>query len=233
MNHWAAFGMVEAYGLRMRKGARARHGAPGYGAPGYGARHRPFIAAVSCLLSLTLFPLPVGLAAPPPVQHPLADSRVIAGVSLPTSFLLGGQRLSIVSCGTRDVLWLPVYVAALYLPGRDLTPLADPTQPKAFSLTVLNDRLLPSRIPDDYRGRLQRALSSDSMASLSRQMARLRTGDQLFLTYAPGFGVHVYVNGAPLAAAPGHAAVDAVLQSWGDNGDWRDKLARTVSAHPC
>ena len=163
-----------------------------------------------------------------------AAAKVVAGVDLPSSMALGEQPLLLASCGVRDTLWVEHYVAALYLrPGQTIAATRDPAQPIVVLLHVIRGASLPQRIPEQWRTPLREELELEPLARVRAAYAQLGSGDRVVVSYEPGAGVAMAVNGRTVATAPGHELIDSMLRSWADGDPLSGKLRRLALEHPC
>lgn len=94
---------------------------------------------------------------------------MLAGVELEESILLNSKPLTLSSCGVRDTLWIEHYAAGLYVPpGTSAQVVRDPNYPKAVRMKFIDGRYLPERIPEKWRGVLQRELKADPLRACER-----------------------------------------------------------------
>lgn len=159
-----------------------------------------------------------------------------SAISLPHVVQVGGELLAVASCATRETLWIDHYVAALYVRPGDTANVAlqDAKRAKALEIRLLNKALMPAEIPRKYRRALESTLDEDTMDRLRAAYRALRTGDVIAITYAPGPGVRVSVNGQPVAAAAAtHGVVEAILAAWADGKPVDSHLRTVLAKHPC
>lgn len=158
-----------------------------------------------------------------------------AAAALPSALHLGELRLEPASCGVRSTLWIEHYVAALYLPdrARALEALAEAGSAKALYVRILNGDHLPARMPREWREPIARHLTADDLARAREAYQRLSPGDEMIVAYRPGAGVHLVVNGRIVAASPGHALVEAVLDTLADGEPLEAKLRELMERNVC
>ena len=163
-----------------------------------------------------------------------AAAATLAGVQLAPSLELGGRKLELVSCGVRDTLWIDHYAAGLYVPyGSSAHAARDAGAAKAVRLKVIQARYLPERVPEKYREALQRELAREPMVKVRRAYDRLSDGDVVTFTYLPTEGVTMLVNGRQVMQAPGHDAIESILEAWSEKDPISGKLHRLRLEHPC
>jgi chalcone isomerase-like protein len=158
-----------------------------------------------------------------------------SAMSLPNAVQVGGEMLAVASCATRETLWIDHYVAALYVrPGDNANvALQDAKRVKALEIRLLNKAFMPAEIPRKYRRALESALDEETMERVRGAYRALRTGDVIAISYAPGPGVRVSVNGRPVAAAATHVVVEAILAAWADGKPVDSHLRTVLAKHPC
>ena len=148
---------------------------------------------------------------------------------------LAGKLLEPASCGVRQTLWIRHYAAELFLPPEaSPTAVADPAEPKLLRVRILNPTLMPPNIPARWREALAPVVSRDTLARLEAAYNGLRRNDSIVVAYRPGHGVTLQVNERQLAHVPGHAAIDALLRAWAEEGvPLEEQLVRTTARNPC
>ena len=153
---------------------------------------------------------------------------------MPPSVDVAGERLSLVSCGVREVLWVDVYSAGLYLrAGAAPEAAADPREPAALALVALSPMHLPYRMPAKWRDALARGLDAGAIERVEQAYRSLGEGDRLLAAYAPGRGASLSVNGRPIAHASGHGLIGALLTTWADGRPLREHIRRIALEHQC
>jgi len=153
---------------------------------------------------------------------------------MPASVDVAGEQLSLASCGVREVLWVDVYSAGLYLrAGAGPGAAADPREPAALALVVLSPMHLPYRMPGKWRDALAQGLDADAMERVERAYRGLGEGDRLLAAYAPGHGATLRVNDRPIARALGHGLIGALLATWADGRPVGQHIRRIALEHPC
>lgn len=167
------------------------------------------VSSVSTLGRTALFAGFLACAAP-------AWSAEIAGVTLPPTEAVGSTQLQLAGCSAREKLWMDLYVVSLYLP-RDMAGVARMTDdgvPKLVRLDVTHDGKVPNGLPSEWRQRLQRHVSQEFMQTLESHYNNLRGGDTVRVSYTPGGGTTLSVNGNTVATRPGGDLMDAMLKLW-------------------
>lgn len=164
----------------------------------------------------------------------LLAASAAAAAALPPAVSVGGERLQRVSCGVREILWVDVYRAALYLrAGAPPDAALDADEPAALRVEVESPRHFPYRMPEKWRRALGTGLDDAAMERVDEAYQRLGAGDRLAIEYRPGNGASLYRNGTPVAHAPGHGVIAALLEAWAEDEPAADKVRRIVLQRPC
>jgi Chalcone isomerase-like len=161
----------------------------------------------TALLALTL-------AAP-------VGAGTLADVTLPDKVDVGGQTLVLNGLGLRSKFFIKVYVGGLYLPQKEKSPAAilSGDTPRRmvmhFLYSVKKDQMCDAwnegleqntpKAPADVKKEFQ---------TLCSWMEAIPSGHELVLTYVPGTGTTVEVNGKSKGTLPGKPTADAILNTW-------------------
>jgi hypothetical protein len=165
---------------------------------------RTLAAAILCLL----IALPAGAAT-------------LAGVTLPDNAQVAGKDLVLNGLGLRKKFVVKVYVGGLYLPQkqRDARNILSIDQPRQMVMHFLYD-VSKEQMCDAWNEGLE-ANTPDASAevksaftTLCGWMEDLPKGNRLVMTYVPGEGTAVEVNGKTKGTLPGKPAADAILATW-------------------
>ena len=165
---------------------------------------RTLAAAVLCLLTA----LPAGAAT-------------VAGVTLPDTATAGGKELVLNGMGLRKKFVIKVYVGGLYLPQKqvDARNVLSIDQPRQMVMHFLYD-VSKDQMCDAWNEGLEANTPSASaelkgaFATLCGWMEDLPKGNRLVMTYVPGEGTSVEVNGKAKGTLPGKDVADAILATW-------------------
>lgn len=165
---------------------------------------RTLAAAILCLL----IALPAGAAT-------------LAGVTLPDNAQVAGKDLVLNGLGLRKKFVVKVYVGGLYLPQkqRDARNILSIDQPRQMVMHFLYD-VSKEQMCDAWNEGLEAntpdasAEVKSAFATLCGWMEDLPKGNRLVMTYVPGEGTAVEVNGKTKGTLPGKAVADAILATW-------------------
>jgi hypothetical protein len=164
-----------------------------------------------CALLITFF-----LAPAPP-----AAAGSLAGVILPDKADAGGQSLVLNGMGLRKKLFIKVYVAGLYLPARERSAAkvlaADSPRRMVFHfLYSVSAKQMCDAWDEGLADNTPNAPAEvkASFRTLCTHMEAIPKGNEMALTYVPGQGTRVEVNGKAKGTLPGKPTADAVLATW-------------------
>lgn len=166
-------------------------------------------------------PLWTLLAAALAIPTAPAFAGALAGVTLPDKVDVKGQSLVLNGLGLRKKFFIKVYVGGLYLPQKEKNAAKILGGDGAHRMVMhflygvsktqmcdaFNEGLeanTPKAGPEVKKG----------FATLCGYMEAIDDGKELILTYVPGEGTHVEVNGKAKGVIPGPAVGDAILSTW-------------------
>jgi len=149
----------------------------------------------------------------------LAASK--AGVKLPDTVDVGGKTLTLNGIGLRTKLVIDVYVAGLYLPAKESSPekiLAadEPRRMVMHFLYSVSKKQIAEAWEEGLKANVPGAADAvkRDFTTLSGWMEPIRKGQTLVITYVPGEGSKVEVNGKAKGTLAGKATADAILATW-------------------
>ena len=169
------------------------------------------------LFGALLFSSVLVLLAPPPAQAAAA----LADVTLPDKVEADGQTLVLNGLGLRTKFFVKVYVGGLYLPAKERSPakILGADAPRRMVL-----HFVYSVKADQMCDAWNEGLADNSPSAPGEVKAGFKTlctymeatprGNELVLTYLPGQGTKVEVNGKTKGTLPGKPTADAILASW-------------------
>ena len=152
-----------------------------------------------------------------------ASAGQLAGVSLPDETEAGGKTLVLNGLGLREatLLMVDVYVAGLYLEAKtsDASAILGGDRAKRLVLkfvrSVGREKLVEAWNEglDKNAGEKREAVAG-GFARLNAAMADVKKGDTLVLTFLPGQGTSVEVNGKPAATSEGDEFQSVLFSIW-------------------
>ncbi len=171
-------------------------------------------------VTILVLVLPALLAAP-------AAAGTLADVTLPDKADAGGaggaggQSLVLNGMGLRKKFVIKVYVGGLYLAAKERSPAkilaADAPRRMTFHFLFGVSASQMCDAWDEGLADNTPGAGADVKAAfktLCGAMEEIPKGHEMVLTYLPGQGTRVEVNGKLKATLPGKAAADAILASW-------------------
>ena len=162
----------------------------------------------AALLSLLFLVLPAG-------------AGTLAGVTLPDKVEVKGRSLVLNGMGLRTKFFIKVYVGALYLAQKEKSPakiMAD-DEPRRMVMHFLYS-VSKDQMCDAWKEGLEQntpkasAEVKKAFATLCSWMEPIPKGHELVLTYVPGEGTMVEINGKGKGTLEGKAVSDAVVATW-------------------
>jgi len=150
-----------------------------------------------------------------------AHAKEKEGVQIPDTVEVDGKTLKLNGAGVRTKIFFKVYVAGLYLENttKSAQEAITSDQTKRVTLVMLRD-LDKNQVSDAIREGFQKnsgpnlAAVKDRLDKLSGMFSNVKTGQQMILTYVPGKGTTVSVNGAEKGTIEGKDFNDALLAVW-------------------
>jgi hypothetical protein len=153
-----------------------------------------------------------------------ASALEVSGVKLPDTVSVGGTTLVLNGAGlrTKTFLKVKVYVGALYLPARssDAAAILSADAPRAVRLVLMRDldrSSLTEAIKDGIEagGKGRAAQFQPQIQALEAPIpAELKEGQVVLVSYVPGQGSSVALEGAKAASVPGKEFADALFGVW-------------------
>jgi chalcone isomerase-like protein len=159
-------------------------------------------------------PLALFLALP-------AGASTLAGVTLPDKVEVKGHTLVLNGLGLRSKFFIKVYVGGLYLPQKEKVPakILAADEPRRMVMHFLYS-VSKDQMCDAWKEGLEQntpkasAEVKKAFATLCSWMEPIPKGNELVLTYIPGEGTTVEVNGKAKGTLEGKAVSDAILATW-------------------
>ncbi len=150
-----------------------------------------------------------------------ASAVTVNGVKVDDTITVGNQKLVLNGSALRKKLMFKVYVGALYLPSKQnnaaaiLAADAPRRMAMYFTFDVDKEKMaeawaegLTANTPNAS------AEVKTAFSTLSTWMEDMEKGQSIVLTYLPGTGTTVEVNGKNKGTLGGKAVADALLNTW-------------------
>ena len=150
-----------------------------------------------------------------------AAAATLAGVTLPDKAEAAGQALVLNGLALRTKFFIKVYVGGLYLPAKERSPgkVMGADAPRRMSFHFLYSVSAEQMCDAWDEGLADNSPSAPGdvkagFKTLCGYMEAIPKGNEMVLTYLPGQGTQVEVNGKTKGTLPGKATADAVLATW-------------------
>ena len=146
----------------------------------------------------------------------------LAGVTLPDAVQVGSTALKLNGAGIRKKLFIKVYVGGLYLqaPKADPVAILGVDETRRMVMHFVYKEVEAPKVTEAFR----EGFANNSAASLVSLQARLdafctlwptmRAGDSAEMTYVPGAGTTLVINGKELGRTEGKDFADALFLVW-------------------
>src|SRR5689334_22319937 len=150
-----------------------------------------------------------------------ALALTVAGVNMEDHATVNGQTLVLNGAGLRKKFFVKVYVGGLYVPAKQSNAAvilaADGTRRQVmhFLYGVSKDQMCDAweeGLEDNSKN--APAEVKTGFKTLCSWMEPIPKGNRLVLTYVPGSGTTVEINGKAKGTLPGKATADAILATW-------------------
>ncbi len=162
-----------------------------------------------------------------------AGAATVAGLNVADSVTVNNQKLVLNGAALRKKFVVKVYVGSLYLQSKKtnaaaiLTDDAPRRQVMHFLYDVDKEKMVEAWT-DGLEDNTPNASPEvkTAFSTLSSWMEDMKEGQTIVLTYVPGIGTTVEVNGKSKGTLGGKAVADAILNTWvgpkpGPGGDFK------------
>jgi hypothetical protein len=161
------------------------------------------------------------LAASLVLAGTVASAATVAGVNIADTTDVNGQKLVLNGAGLRKKFVVKVYTGALYLPAKQANPAAvlSADTPRRMVMHFVYD-VDKGKIAEAWTDGLKdnvpgaSAEVKNNFNQLSSWMEDVKEGQEIVMTYVPGTGTTVQVNGKTKGTLAGKATNDAILSTW-------------------
>jgi len=150
-----------------------------------------------------------------------AFAASLADVNLDDKVVVNGQTLSLNGIGLRKKLFFKIYVGGLYLTAKSSNPatILAADSPRRMTMHFLYS-VSKDQMCDAWEEGLEANTPNASaevktaFKTLCSWMEPIPKGNRLVLTYVPGTGTTVEINGKAKGTLPGKATADAIVSTW-------------------
>lgn len=173
------------------------------------------------------------LAAALTLAAATAGAATVAGAKIEDNVNVNNQNLVLNGAGLRKKFVVKVYVGGLYLPSKqnNAAAILAADTPRRMVMHFLYD-VDKGKIAEAWEEGLEANTPNSSpevktaFKTLSSWMEDMKEGQRITMTYVPGIGTTVEVNGKNKGTLGGKAVADALLNTWvgpkpGPGGDFK------------
>jgi hypothetical protein len=165
-----------------------------------------------------------------------AGAATVAGVNIPDTIDANGHKLVLNGAGLRKKFFVKVYTGALYLPAKQANAAAilaadTPRRQVMHFLYDVDKAKMAEAWEEGLEANTPNASAEVKTAfqSLSAWMDDVKKGQEIVMTYVPGTGTTVVVNGKTKGTLAGKAVNDAIVSTWigkepGPGEDFKDAV---------
>lgn len=150
-----------------------------------------------------------------------APAATVGGAKLEDSVTVNNQHLVLNGAGLRKKLFIKVYAGALYLPSKQSNAAAimaadTPRRMVMHFLFSVDKGKIAEAWTEGLTDNTPNASPEVKTAfkTLETWMEDIKSGQRIVLTYVPGIGTTVEVNGKNKGTLGGKAVADAILNTW-------------------
>lgn len=151
----------------------------------------------------------------------LVSAATLAGVTMDDKATVNGQNVVLNGLGLRKKFFIKVYVGGLYLQAKSSNPAAilAADAPRRmvmhFLYSVSKDQMCEAW-EEGLENNTPKASAEvkNAFKTLCSWMEPIPKRNRLVLTYVPGTGTMVEVNGKLKGTLPGKATADAIVSTW-------------------
>jgi hypothetical protein len=169
-------------------------------------------------MRLKITPLLLSLMLLVPV---VATAASLAGVTLEDKTVVNGQPLVLNGLGLRKKFFIKVYVGGLYLQSKSSNPAAilAADSPRRMVMSFLYSVSMDQMCEAWEEGLEANTPNSSAevkggFKTLCSLMEAIPKDHRLVITYVPGTGTIVEINGKVKGTIPGKATADAIVATW-------------------
>lgn len=158
------------------------------------------------------------------VSKTQAADQQIEGVTVAESVAVADTRLILNGAGVRNKFFMPIYVAALYLPVKAATfaEVSTQTGPKQLLLHFIHKEVSPEKLVTAWNDGFKANLTPAELTALAPVIAQFNQyfnqaavkGMVYRLTYLPTQGTQVWINDQLKGTLPGAEFYTALLKIW-------------------
>jgi hypothetical protein len=149
--------------------------------------------------------------------------QTVSGVKVDAKLALDGQNLVLNGAGTREKMWIDLYVGSLYLPKKSSSAkdIIDSKDAAAIKLNIISGMITSDKMISAINEGFENATNKNT-AALKAKIDKfkgffkdeIKKGDAFVIMNVPSEGVVVYKNGAKKGTIDGHDFKKALFGIW-------------------
>jgi len=163
--------------------------------------------------------------------------QTVSGVKVDAKFTLEGQNLALNGAGTREKMWIDLYVGALYLPKKsnNAKEIMDSKEAAAIKLNIISGMITSEKMISAINEGFENATGKKT-APLKAKIDQfkgffkeeIKKGDVFSIINVPNQGIVVYKNNTKKGTIEGHDFKKALFGIWlcdkPADADLKDKM---------
>ena len=149
--------------------------------------------------------------------------QTVSGVKVDAKLALDGQNLVLNGAGTREKMWIDLYVGSLYLPKKSSSAkdIMDSKDAAAIKLNIISGMITSDKMISAINEGFENSTNKNT-AALKAKIDKfkgffkdeIKKGDAFVIMNVPSEGVVVYKNGAKKGTIDGHDFKKALFGIW-------------------
>ena len=149
--------------------------------------------------------------------------QTVSGVKVDAKLALDGQNLVLNGAGTREKMWIDLYVGSLYLPKKSSSAkdIIDSKDAAAIKLNIISGMITSDKMISAINEGFENATNKNTTALKAKIdkfkgffKDEIKKGDAFVIMNVPSEGVVVYKNGAKKGTIDGHDFKKALFGIW-------------------
>jgi sensor domain CHASE-containing protein len=149
--------------------------------------------------------------------------QTVSGVKVDAKLALDGQNLVLNGAGTREKMWIDLYVGSLYLPKKSSSAkdIIDSKDAAAIKLNIISGMITSDKMISAINEGFENSTNKNT-AALKAKIDKfkgffkdeIKKGDVFIIMNVPSEGVVVYKNGVKKGTIDGHDFKKALFGIW-------------------
>lgn len=149
--------------------------------------------------------------------------QTVSGVKVDAKLALDGQNLVLNGAGTREKMWIDLYVGSLYLPKKSSSAkdIMDSKDAAAIKLNIISGMITSDKMISAINEGFENSTNKNTAALKAKIdkfkgffKDKIKKGDVFIIMHVPSEGVVVYKNGVKKGTIEGHDFKKALFGIW-------------------